>query len=141
MTVHPVRRTVAVMPRISYTALLRSVPAFRNCRPRALAQIASLVDTTEVPAGTVVSSNHREVVVTLTPTRVLVIERRALDAVTELAPGLVEDQRTVRSVTEPEPVAGSLTAVSSDSRPLTRKVIVSPRVHRGTASGPATARM
>ena len=39
------------------------------------------------------SANHRELLVTLGPTRVVVIERRALDAVIERAPDLLDDYR------------------------------------------------
>lgn len=77
------------MANTSYVALLRTVPAFRSCPRTVLEQIASLVDTVELPLGTIVSANHRELLVTLGPTQVVVIERRALDAVIERAPDLL----------------------------------------------------
>ena len=77
------------MPRPSYLALLRAVPAFRDCPTRSLLRLSTLVDMVELPAGTLVGATDRELVVTVGPTSVLVVERRALDAVLDLAPDLV----------------------------------------------------
>ena len=72
----------------SYASLLRTVPAFRACPRSALAQIASLVDTLELPPGTMLGASSREMMVTLAPIHVVVIERRALQTVIDLAPDL-----------------------------------------------------
>ena len=61
---------------------------FRTCPRSALAQIASLVDTLELPPGTMLGASSREMIVTLAPMHVVVIERRALHAVIDLAPDL-----------------------------------------------------
>ena len=55
-----------------------------------------------------VSANHRELLVTLGPTRVVVIERRAFHAVIERGPDLLDDyradQRRQERVLPPPPV-------------------------------------
>ena len=106
------------MARNSYVALLQTVPAFRDCPTVVLSRIASLVDTVELPPGTMVSASHREVLVTLAPTQVIVIERRALDAVIELAPDLVRSN-TRDDVARDDAVARRPTpAPDADIEPL-----------------------
>jgi hypothetical protein len=50
-------------------------------------QVARLVDVVELPAGTV-ELDRRQLVVTLDPVRALVVNRRALPVVLDLAPAL-----------------------------------------------------
>jgi hypothetical protein len=71
---------------------LRSVPAFRHCTHRQLEQVARLVDVVELPAGTV-ELDGRELLVTLDPVRALVVGRRAVPALLELAPDLATEPR------------------------------------------------
>jgi hypothetical protein len=85
-------RTVIAMARNGYLERLRSVPAFRRCTRRQLEQVARLVDVVELPAGTV-ELDGRELVVTLDPVRALVVGRRAVPALLELAPDLVTEPR------------------------------------------------
>jgi hypothetical protein len=85
-------RTVIAMARNGYLDRLRSIPAFRQCTPRQLEQIARLVDVVELPAGTV-ELDGRELVITLDPVRALVVGRRAMPALLELAPDLVAEPR------------------------------------------------
>jgi hypothetical protein len=85
-------RTVIGMARNQYLDRLRSVPAFRHCTRRELHEVARLVDVVELPAGTV-ELDGREVVVTLDPVRALVVGRRAVPALLELAPDLVAEPR------------------------------------------------
>ena len=54
--------------------------------------LARLVDVVELPAGTV-ELDGRELVVTLDPVRALVVGRRAVPALLELAPDLVTEPR------------------------------------------------
>jgi hypothetical protein len=68
-----------------YIDTLRALPAFRSCSPRDLTEISRLIDTVDLPAGTVIGRNSHEVVLMLEPTRVLVVERRAWSTVMELA--------------------------------------------------------
>jgi hypothetical protein len=81
-------RTVDRMKRNGYVESLRTIPAFRHCNRNQLEQVARLVDVVELPAGTV-ELDGRELVVTLDPVRALVVGRRALPALFELAPDLV----------------------------------------------------
>jgi hypothetical protein len=69
---------------------LRAVPAFGDCSAATLACIAALVDTIEVPAGTLLDAHPRELRFTMEPTKVLVVDRRALSTVLQLAPPLME---------------------------------------------------
>jgi hypothetical protein len=64
---------------------LRALPAFRHLSRRRLAGIARLVDVVELPAGTRVLTRDREVVLTLEPVRAVVVDRRALVTLPELA--------------------------------------------------------
>lgn len=70
--------------RSPYLDRIRQIPMFRHCSRRELIEIARLVDRVEVPAGTALASNTREVLLTTAPTEVLVIDRRALNAVLAL---------------------------------------------------------
>jgi hypothetical protein len=81
-------RTVDSMMLTRYLHRLRSVPALRACNRRQLQEVARLVDDVDVPAGTQLRGPGGELVVTLAPTRALVIDRRALPAVLDEAPGL-----------------------------------------------------
>jgi hypothetical protein len=81
-------RTVHGMARKGYLDRLRSVPAFRQCTRRQLEHVARLVDDVELPAGTQLRGSGGELVVTLTPSRALVIDRRALPAVLDETPAL-----------------------------------------------------
>jgi hypothetical protein len=58
----------------------------------ALEQVARLVDVVELPAGTV-ELDRRELVVTLDSVRALVVGRRALPALLEMAPDLVTERQ------------------------------------------------
>ena len=80
-------RTVDRMRRNGYVERLRTIPAFRHCSKSQLEQVARLVDVVELPAGTV-ELDGRELVVTLDPVRALVVGRRAVPALLELAPDL-----------------------------------------------------
>jgi hypothetical protein len=80
--------TVGDMARNGYLQRLRELPAFRHCTHRQLERVARLIDDVELPAGTQVRGNAGELIVTLTPARALVIDRRALPAVLDDAPGL-----------------------------------------------------
>jgi hypothetical protein len=84
--------TVDRMRRNGYVDRLRSIPAFRHCTRRQLEQVARLVDVVELPAGTV-ELDGRELVVTLDPVRALVVRRRAVPALLELAPDLATEPR------------------------------------------------
>jgi len=83
-------RTVIVMARNGYLDRLRHIPAFRHCSRRQLEEVARLVDVVELPAGTV-ELDGRELVVTLDPVRALVVGRRAVPALLELAPDLATE--------------------------------------------------
>jgi len=80
-------RTVDGMKRSGYLHRLQDIPAFRRCTRRQLEQVARLVDVVELPAGTV-ELDRRQLVVTLDPVRALVVDRRAVPAVLDLAPTL-----------------------------------------------------
>ena len=80
-------RTFDRMRRNGYLERLRTIPAFRHCSRNQLEQIARLVDEVELPTGTV-ELDGRELVVTLDPVRALVVGRRALPALLEMAPDL-----------------------------------------------------
>lgn len=73
----------------NYLDHLRTLPAMRRCTHRELDLIAGIVDEVELSAGERVASSRREVLVTMTPTRVLVIGRQALPTVARLAPDLL----------------------------------------------------
>ena len=81
-------RTVECMKHNGYLDRLRSVAALRRCSRRQLEQVARLVDDVELPAGTQLRGPGGELVVTLAATRALVVDRRALPAVLDDAPGL-----------------------------------------------------
>jgi hypothetical protein len=72
----------------TYLDRLRTVPALRACNRRQLQEVARLIDDVDIPAGTQLRGPGGELVVALAPTRALVIDRRALPAVLEEAPGL-----------------------------------------------------
>jgi hypothetical protein len=74
--------------RARYRDDLRKVPAFRDCTPHQLTRIARLVDTIALPAGAAIGASDREIVLTLVPTTVLVVERRAWAMLIELAPAI-----------------------------------------------------
>jgi len=80
-------RTVDGMTRNGYLDRLHTVQAFRHCTRRQLHEVARLVDVVELPAGTV-ELDRRQLVVTLDPVRALVVDRRAVPAVLDLAPTL-----------------------------------------------------
>jgi hypothetical protein len=92
MMLTPRFRTVAVMPGNGYLKRLGATPAFRHCTRRQLEQVARLVDVVELPAGTV-ELDRRELVVTLDSVRALVVGRRALPALLEMAPDLVTERQ------------------------------------------------
>jgi hypothetical protein len=71
-----------------YLDHLRTLPALRRCSRHELRLIASIVDEVDLPSGRPVGPNGREVLVTMSSTRVLVIDRRALPMVATLAPEL-----------------------------------------------------
>jgi hypothetical protein len=77
--------------------MLRRLPAFRLASDRRLAAIGRLVDVIELPANTRVGTSGRELVLTLEPVRVMVVDRRALAALPELAQPSARDTR-VRSM-------------------------------------------
>jgi hypothetical protein len=72
-----------------YLDHLRTLPALRRCTRHELGVIASIVDEVELPAGERVASSSREVLVTISPTRVLVIGPQALHTLATLAPELL----------------------------------------------------
>jgi hypothetical protein len=77
-------RNVTRSLRSPYLDRIREIPMFRRCSTRELTEIARLVDRVEIPAGTALASNSREVLLTTEPTEVLVIDRRALEALLEI---------------------------------------------------------
>jgi len=83
-------RTVLAMACNGYLERLRHIPAFRHCTRRQLEEVARLVDVVELPAGTV-ELDRRELVVTLNPVRALVVSRRALPVLLEIAPDLASE--------------------------------------------------
>jgi hypothetical protein len=83
-------RTVDRMRRNGYLERLRTIPAFRHCSRSQIEQVARLVDVVELPAGTV-ELDGRELVVTLDPVRALVVGRRAVPVILEIAPDLVTE--------------------------------------------------
>jgi hypothetical protein len=85
-------RTFDAMRRNGYVERLRTIPAFHHCSRTQLEQVARLVDVVELPAGTV-ELHGRELVVTLDPVRALVVGRRAVPALLELAPDLATETR------------------------------------------------
>jgi hypothetical protein len=84
--------TVDAMTRNGYLDRLRHIPAFHDCTHRQLEQVARLVDIVELPAGTV-ELDGRDLVVTIDPVRALVVGRRALPVLLEMAPDLVTEPR------------------------------------------------
>ncbi len=84
--------TVTHMARNGYLERLRHIPAFRHCTHRQLEEVARLIDVVELPAGTV-ELDHRELVVTLDSVRAIVLGRRALPVLLEIAPELAADPR------------------------------------------------
>src|SRR5260370_30408726 len=85
-------RTVDGMTHSGYLQRLRSVPAFRHCTRRQLEDVARLVDVVELPAGTV-ELDGRELVVTIDPVRAIVVGRRAIPVVLDIAPAPVTQSR------------------------------------------------
>jgi len=83
-------RTVVRMARNGYLEQLRHIPAFRHCTHRQLKEVARLVDVVELCPGTV-ELDDRELVVTLDPVRALVVGRRALPVLLDIAPDLATD--------------------------------------------------
>jgi hypothetical protein len=73
----------------SYLNHLRTLPAFRCCTRHDLEVIARIVEEVELSPGERVAPNGREVRVMMSPTRVLVIGRRALPTLATLAPDLL----------------------------------------------------
>jgi hypothetical protein len=84
----PYFRTVSPMKRNRYLDRLRSLPALQRCTRSQLEQVARLVDDVDVPAGTQLVSESGELIVTLAPTRALVVDRRSRPRVLEVAPAL-----------------------------------------------------
>jgi hypothetical protein len=78
------------MTTTAYVTLLRKVPAFRSCSKAALSRLAALVDIVELPAGIVLTGDRREVRITMEPTKMAIVDRRALTTVLHLAPELRE---------------------------------------------------
>ncbi|HMG27695.1 MAG TPA: hypothetical protein VKH36_12875 [Acidimicrobiia bacterium] len=76
------------MTRNRYLRRLREVPAFQHCTHGQLQRLARLVDDAELPAGTQLTGDAGELVLTLAPVRALVIDRRSLPAVLDEAPAL-----------------------------------------------------
>jgi hypothetical protein len=74
---------------VGYLDSLRALPALRDSSPHRLAEIAKLVDIIDLPAGSQVHTNDRELVVTAGSVRALVVARRAMARVHDLAPELV----------------------------------------------------
>jgi hypothetical protein len=77
-------------PRSAYLDRLAEIPVFRRCSRRELVLVSQLVDEIVLPVGTTLPSNSRDLAIALAPTRVLVVERRALPALLELVPGLMD---------------------------------------------------
>jgi hypothetical protein len=76
-------------PRSAFLDRLAALPALRHCSTRRLVQVARLVDEIAVGPGTALSTAPGQVVLALDPTRVLVVDRRAVPALRELAPDLL----------------------------------------------------
>lgn len=81
-------RTVLVMAHNGYLERLRRIPAFRHCTRRQLEQVVRLVDDVQLPPGTQLRGESGELIVTLVPTRALVVDRRARSSVLDVAPAL-----------------------------------------------------
>lgn len=73
-----------------YLDRLAQIPALQHCSRRELVLVSQLVDEIELPVGTTLPATDREVAISLAPTRVLVVERRALPALLELVPALLD---------------------------------------------------
>ena len=81
-TVEPWHTTSAYLDRLA------EVPAFRHCTRRQLVVASQLVDEIVVAPGTALPASTREIAIAVEPTRVLVVERRALPALLEVVPDL-----------------------------------------------------
>jgi len=88
------------MRRNAYLDALRQVPWFQALTDHDLIAVGRLVDTVDVPAGTVLVADRRELVATMAPTRLLAIGRREAQALFELSPALraSRDARAARTV-------------------------------------------
>ena len=83
--------------RSPYLERLAEIPALRHCSHRTLARVAQLVDEVVVTPGTPLDVPARQVTITLEPTRMLVVDRRALPALRELVPELLDAAPVVRA--------------------------------------------
>jgi hypothetical protein len=72
----------------TYLDRLASLPALQRCSRRQLVQVAQLVDEVTVDVGDRLPASAGQVTIALEPTRVLVVDRRALPALRELVPDL-----------------------------------------------------
>lgn len=84
-------RTVSCMAhKHVYLDRLAEIPALQRCSRRELVLVAQLVDEIVLPVGTTLPASRRDVTIALGPTRVLVVQRRALPALLELVPDLMD---------------------------------------------------
>ncbi len=94
-------RTVSRMAsRSTYLDRLATLPALRHCTRRQLVRVSQLVDEVVVDAGAPLPSGAGQVTIALEPTRVLVVERRALPALRELVPDLLAPAPVIRPRSE-----------------------------------------
>ncbi len=82
-------RTVAIMRCSDHLDRLRGLPALRRCSRRQLVEIGRLVDVVCLTEGATIVANDRQVVIALEPMRALVVDRRAVATLRELAPDLL----------------------------------------------------
>jgi len=84
----------------TYLDRLATLPALRHCTRSRLVRVAQLVEEVTVPAGAPLPSGAGEVTIALEPTRMLVVDRRALPALHELVPDLFAPTRVIRPRSE-----------------------------------------
>jgi len=82
--------------RSAYLDRLATLPALQHCSRRDLLAVARLVDEVTVPAGAPLPSDAGQVTIALEPTRLLIVDRRALPALRELVPDLLAPAPVVR---------------------------------------------
>jgi hypothetical protein len=82
--------------RSPYLDRLAALPALHRCTHTQLVRVAQLVDEVVVAPGTTLPTDHGTVTIALEPTRVLVVDRRAMPALRELVPDLLDPAPVTR---------------------------------------------
>ena len=86
--------------RSAYLDRLAGLPALRHCTRRQLVRVAQLVDEVVVSSGTPLDVAPGQLTIALEPTRVLVVDRRALPALLDLVPALLDPAPVIRPRTQ-----------------------------------------